>query len=110
MRLETNGLSSKDSHAEQYAWIRLGVDGDAIVLENARSIGFWLYVPEDNIQCWVQGHYKTDSDGDGIFDTDNVVSMMESEKVYYNIDESGWHYLSMDISAFSKVALQADKQ
>ncbi len=110
MRLETNGLSSKDSHSEQYAWIRMGVDGEAIVLENARSVGFWLYVPEDNIQCWVQGHYKTDSDGDGVFDTDNVVSMMESENVYYNIDESGWHYLSMDISDFSKIALQADKQ
>ena len=110
MRLETNGLSSKASHSEQYAWIRLGVDGEAIVLKNARSVGFWLYVPEDNIQCWVQGHYKTDSNGDGVFDTDNVVSMMESENVYYNIDESGWHYLSMDISAFSEVALKADKQ
>jgi len=110
MRLETNGLSSKDSHAEQYAWIRLGVDGEAIVLENASRIGFWLYVPEDNIQCWVQGHYMTDSNGDGVFDTENIVSMMESENVYYNIDESGWHYLSMDISAFEKIALKASKQ
>ena len=110
MRLETNGLSSKDSHAEQYAWIRLGVDGETVVLKNARSVGFWLYVPEDNIQCWVQAHYKTDSDGDGVFDTDNLVSLMESENVYHNIDESGWHYLSMDISAFSEIALQADKQ
>ena len=110
LRLETNGLSSKLSHSEQYAWIRLGVDGDAIVLKNARSVGFWLYVPEDNIQCWVQGHYKTDSNGDGVFDTDNVVSMMESENVYYNIDESGWHYLSMDVSAFSEIALAADKK
>ena len=110
MRLETNGLHSKDSHSEQYAWIRLGVDGEAITLKNARSVGFWLYVPEDNIQCWVQAHYKTDSNGDGVFDTDNVVSLMESENVYYNIDESGWHYLSMDVSAFSEIALQADKQ
>ncbi|MBQ7345280.1 MAG: phosphodiester glycosidase family protein [Oscillospiraceae bacterium] len=110
MRLETNGLSSKDSHSEQYAWIRLGVDGEALVLENARSVGFWLYVPEDNIQCWVQGHYMTDSNGDGVFDTENVVSMMESENVYYNIDESGWHYLSMDISAFEQIALKAAKQ
>ncbi len=110
MRLETNGLSSKDSHSEQYAWIRLGVDGEAITLENARSVGFWLYVPEDNIQCWVQGHYMTDSNGDGVVDTENVVSMMESENVYYNIDESGWHYLSMDISAFEKIALKAAKQ
>ncbi len=110
MRLETNGLSSKDSHSDQYAWIRLGVDGDAVVLENARSVGFWLYVPEDNIQCWVQGHYMTDSDGDGTFDTMATVSMMESENVYYNVDESGWHYLSMDISAFEKVALKYSNQ
>jgi len=110
MRLETNGLSSKASHSEQYAWIRLGVDGEALTLKNARSVGFWLYVPEDNIQCWVQGHYMYDSDGDGTLDSEATVSMMESENVYYNIDESGWHYLSMDISAFKEVALKMSKK
>ena len=107
MRLETNGLSSKDSHAEQYAWIRLGVDGDAVVLKNARRVGFWLYVPEDNVQCMVQGHYMTDSNGDGTFDSESIVNLMEQEDVYYKFDESGWHYLSMDISAFEEVALKA---
>ena len=110
MRLEINGLSSKKSDSSDYAWIRLGVDGDAIELENARRVGFWLYVPEDNIQCWVQGHYMTDSNGDGTYDTLATVSMMESENVYYNIDESGWHYMSMDISAFEKVALKYSNQ
>ena len=110
MRLEINGLSSKKSDSSDYAWIRLGVDGDAIELENARRVGFWLYVPEDNIQCWVQGHYMTDSNGDGVYDTLATVSMMESENVYYNIDESGWHYMSMDISAFEKVALKYSNQ
>ena len=110
MRLETNGLSSKDSHSEQYAWIRMGVDGEALTLKNARSVGFWLYVPEDNIQCWVQGHYMYDSDGNGTLDSEATVSMMESENVYYNIDESGWHYLSMDISAFKEVALRMSKK
>ncbi|MBE5869210.1 MAG: hypothetical protein E7293_09730, partial [Lachnospiraceae bacterium] len=110
MRLEINGLSSKKSDSSDYAWIRLGVDGAAIELENARRVGFWLYVPEDNIQCWVQGHYMTDSNGDGTYDTLATVSMMESENVYYNIDESGWHYMSMDISAFEKVALKYSNQ
>ncbi|MBQ3182954.1 MAG: phosphodiester glycosidase family protein, partial [Clostridia bacterium] len=110
MRLETNGLSSKLSHSEQYAWLRMGTYGDAITLSNARSVGFWLYVPEDNIQCWVQGHYMTDSNGDGVLDSEATVSMMESENVYYNIDESGWHYLSMDISAFKEVALRMAKK
>ena len=110
MRLEINGLSSKKSDSSDYAWIRLGVDGAAVELENARRVGFWLYVPEDNIQCWVQGHYMTDSNGDGVYDTLATVSMMESENVYYNIDESGWHYMSMDISAFEKVALKYSNQ
>ena len=110
MRLEINGLSSKKSDSSDYAWIRLGVDGEAIELENARRVGFWLYVPEDNIQCWVQGHYMTDSNGDGVYDNIATVSMMESENVYYNIDESGWHYMSMDISAFEKVALKYSNQ
>ncbi len=110
MRLETNGLSSKDSHSEQYAWIRLGVDGEAVVLENAKRVGFWLYVPEDNIQCWLQLHYMTDTNGDGVFDTEAYPTLMDSENVYYNIDESGWHYLSTDISVFEKIALQMGKQ
>ena len=110
MRLEVNGLHSKDSNSKQYAYIRLGVDGDAIELENAQSVGFWLYVPEDNIQCWVQGHYQYDSDGDGKYDTTATVNLMDSENVYYNIDESGWHYLSMDVSAYSKIALKYSQQ
>ena len=110
MRLETNGLHSQDSHSKQYAYIRLGVDGDAVILENARSVGFWLYVPEDNIQCWVQGHYKFDSTGDGVLDSTATVNMMDSENVYYNIDESGWHYLEMDVSAYEKIALAYSKQ
>ena len=110
LRLEINGLASKKSDSGEYAWIRLGVDGAAVELENARRVGFWLYVPEDNIQCWVQGHYMTDSNGDGVYDTLATVSMMESENVYYNIDESGWHYMSMDISAFEKVALKYSNQ
>jgi len=105
MRLETNGLSSKDVHSQQYAYVRLGLKDQKISLENARSMGFWLYVPEDNIQCWVQGFYKYDSNGDGVPDTLAEVNLMNSENVYYNVDESGWHYLSMDLSDFEKVDL-----
>ncbi|MBQ2815847.1 MAG: phosphodiester glycosidase family protein [Clostridia bacterium] len=105
MRLETNGLSSKDVHSQQYAYVRLGLKDQKISLENARSLGFWLYVPEDNIQCWVQGFYKYDSNGDGVPDTLAEVNLMNSENVYYNVDESGWHYLSMDLSDFEKIDL-----
>ncbi len=105
MRLETNGLSSKDVHSKQYAYVRLGLKDQKISLENARSLGFWLYVPDENIQCWVQGFYKYDANGDGVPDTLAEVNLMNSENVYYNVDESGWHYLSMDLSDFEKVDL-----
>ena len=105
MRLETNGLSSADVHSQQYAYVRLGLKDQKISLENARALGFWLYVPEDNIQCWVQGFYKYDTNGDGTPDTLAEVNLMNSENVYYNVDESGWHYLQMDISEYENIDL-----
>ena len=105
MRLETNGLHSADVHSKQYAYVRLGLKDRKISLENARSFGFWLYVPEDNIQCWVQGFYKYDTNGDGVPDTLAEVNLMNSEYVYYNVDESGWHYLQMDLSNYENVDL-----
>ncbi len=105
LRLETNGLSSKDVHSQQYAYVRLGLPYEQIVLENARGLGFWLYVPEDNIQCWVQGYYRYDTDGNGTYDTMAEVNLMNSENVYYNVDKSGWHYMHMDLSDHEKVLL-----
>ncbi len=105
LRLQTNGLSSSAVHSEQYAYVRLGIPSEEIILENARGLGFWLYVPEDNIQCWVQGFYRYDTNSDGTFDTLAEVNMMASENVYYNVDESGWHYMYMDLSDHEKVVL-----
>lgn len=110
MKLETNGLHSKDSHSEQYAWLRMGTDGDPLQLENARSVGFWMWVPEENIQLWVQGHYMFDSDGNGTFDSQADVSMMPAEQVYYDVDESGWYYLQMDLSQYQEVVLKYANQ
>ena len=62
-------------------------EGIAVAAKNARSLGFWLWVPEDNIQCWVQGFYRYDTNGDGTYDTLAEVNMMASENVYYNVDE-----------------------
>ena len=105
LRLQTNGLSSSAVHSQQYAYVRLGIPSEEIILENARGLGFWLYVPDDNIQCWVQGYYRYDTNGDGTFDTLAEVNLMNSENVYYNVDESGWHYMYMDLSGQEKVVL-----
>ena len=110
MRLETNTLHSKDSDSIQYAWFRLGTDGEALTLENAKRVGFWLYVPDENIHCWVMGHYMYDSDGNGTLDSLADVNLMTSEFVYRNVDESDWYYISMDVSEYSRIALKYSNQ
>ena len=111
LRLQTNGLHSKDSTSKQYAYVRLGPKSGVTTLENARTLGFWLYVPEDFIHCDVRCDYYFDADGDGNLEGFNQeVKMMTMETVYSSIDESGWHYLTVDLSEYSKVALKSSRQ
>ena len=112
MRLELNGLSSNLSHSSEYGWIRLGIDGDAIELQNARSLGFWMYIPDDCIQLWAQGNYMADTDGNGTYDTQVLISMPPAfpNQVYDTIDEPGWHYLEMDLSQYESIALKDTMQ
>ena len=112
MRLELNGLHSNLSHSSEYGWIRLGIDGDAIQLQNARSLGFWMYIPDDCIQLWAQGNYMADTDGNGTYDTQVLISMPPAfpNQVYDTIDEPGWHYLEMDLSQYESIALKDTMQ
>ena len=112
MRLELNGLSSNLSHSAEYGWIRLGIDGDAIELENARSLGFWMYIPDECIQLWAQGNYMADTDGNGSYDTQCLVSMPPAfpNQVLESVDEPGWYYLEMDLSQYQNIALKDTQQ
>ena len=112
MRLELNGLSSNLSHSAEYGWIRLGIDGDAIELENARSLGFWMYIPDECIQLWAQGNYMADTDGNGTYDKQCLISMPPAfpNQVLEKVDEPGWYYLEMDLSQYQNIALKDTMQ
>ena len=111
MRMQLNGLSSKASHSAEYGWIRLGVD-DLVELENARSVGFWLYIPEDCAHLWVCGNYMADTNDDGVYDSYGNPALPPAfpNQVYESIDESGWHYLEFDVSQFKNIALKDERQ
>ncbi|MBR6050897.1 MAG: tyrosine-protein phosphatase [Clostridia bacterium] len=111
MRMQLNGLSSNLSHSAEYGWIRLGIN-DVIELENARSVGFWLYIPEDCIHLWVLGNYMADTDDDGTYDSYANPGLPPAfpNQVYDTIDESGWHYLEFDVSQYKKIALKDERQ
>ncbi len=104
MRVELNPISGSGISAGGYAQSDLYLD-DAVIIKNAQSIGFWLYVPDEFVHLWLRVHYYYDSNGDGIYDTKNTVSPLNQPEVYNNYDENGWHYYSVDVSAYDSILI-----
>ena len=46
----------------------------ADIVENAKTIGFWVYLPDEFVHCWIRVHYWIDSNNDGKFETKNTIS------------------------------------
>jgi len=104
IRLETNGLSAVNVSAGGYAQVPIYLK-DGVVVENAISIGFWAYIPDEYENCWIRVLYWYDSDNNGTFDKKNTVTVLNQPEVYETVDESGWRYFSVDVSAYSKILI-----
>lgn len=104
MRVEMNPISANGISAGGYGQSDLFLD-NGVVVENAKSIGFWAYIPDEYEHCWIRVLYWYDPDGDGIFDKKNTISVISQPEVYNTWDESGWRYFSVDVSAYSKVLI-----
>ena len=81
--------SDSSYEARSFQWI-----GDNITLENATSIGFWIYVPKEATQTMV--HIA------GVwYDGNGAVQRGDKEIItidYFDgVEYSGWHYVSMPI-------------
>jgi len=104
MRVEMNPISAIGIPNGGYAQSDLFLD-EGIVVENAKSIGFWAYIPDEYEHCWIRVLYWYDPDGDGKFDKKSTISVINQPEVYNTWDESGWKYFSVDVSAYSKVLI-----
>ena len=104
MRVEMNPISANGISNGGYGQSDLFLD-KGVVVENAKSIGFWAYIPDEYEHCWIRVLYWYDSNGDGIFDKKNTVSVINQPDVYNSWDESGWKYFSVDVSAYSKILI-----
>lgn len=104
MRVEMNPISANGISAGGYGQSDLFLD-NGVVVENAKSIGFWAYIPDEYEHCWIRVLYWYDPDGDGVFDKKNTISVISQPEVYNTWDESGWRYFSVDVSAYSKVLI-----
>ena len=104
IRLETNGLSAVNVSAGGYAQVPLYLK-DGIIVKDALSIGFWAYIPDEYVNCWIRVLYWYDSNGDGTYDKKNTVTVINQPEVYDKWDESGWKYFSVDVSAYSSILI-----
>ena len=102
MRVHLNPIAGTGISAAGWAQSELYPD-EAVVIRNAQSLGFWLYIPEDMVHLQLKVHYYYDSKGDGIYDTKNRPTVLDG--TYKVFDESGWHYFSVDISAYSSILI-----
>ena len=104
MRVEMNPISAPGISSGGYGQSDLFLD-QGVVVENAKSIGFWAYIPDEYEHCWIRVLYWYDSNGDGKFESKNTVSVINQPEVYNTVDASGWRYFSIDVSAYSKVLI-----
>lgn len=80
--------------------------GKSATINNAKRIGMWIYIPDENVSLWSRWVIEADGkrsvagqeiDGDATSGDTGYV---------YCFEESGWHYLSIDVSSYSRVVLR----
>ncbi len=104
MRVEMNPIAANGISNGGYGQSDLYLD-EGVVVENAKTIGFWAYIPDEYEHCWIRVLYWYDSNGDGTFDKKNTISVISQPEVYNSWDESGWKYFSVDVSKYAKVLI-----
>ena len=110
MALDINYGNSLESG---YMMTALEYKGDVKTFENATKLGMWIYISDEDVSTWIRytvyplvlndsGKYVaaeksiTNTLSDGVASTTGFVNQYE---------EPGWHYLSIDLSAYKGLYL-----
>ena len=104
MRVEMNPIAAPNISSGGYAQSDLFLD-NGVVVKNAKSIGFWAYIPDEYEHCWIRVLYWYDSNNDGKYDKKNTITVINQPEIYNTVDESSWRYFSVDVSAYSEVLI-----
>lgn len=88
-----------------YQMIALQMPLASKTLNNAKRVGMWIYIPDENVSLW--SRWKVEADGKTATgqDMDGIVDVGKTGYVY-TFEESGWHYLSIDVSTYKRVVLR----
>lgn len=91
------------------------VSGDVHYYEGAQRLGAWLYIPADYVGLWVRwtispiSAITENEDGTKSYTLGSITSNAMDDGaggtgVVYSFQESGWHYLHVDLSNYKGLA------
>ena len=103
LKFNINGLNF-DNTAGSYKQVAIYPEED-IIIENAKSIGAWIYIPDEFYNLWIRFHYYYEG-ADGTYTKKNTVPVLNQPSVYNDINESGWYYFSVDVSAYNSIMIK----
>ena len=95
-----NHMSSAGSYAQFGLCPGLG-----FYINNATSIGAWVYIPDDFYNLWLEFNYYT-QDANGSYSVANQITVLAGGDVYKVLEDSGWYYLSVDVSDYESVCIK----
>ena len=110
MALDINYGNSLESG---YMMTALQYAGDEKTFENAKTLGMWLYISDEDVSTWIRytvypltlsedGTYQKGSD---LITTTRMDDKNSGTGVVNTFEEPGWHYLSIDLSKYAGLYL-----
>ncbi len=103
LKFNLNGLNF-DNSAGSYKQVAIYPEED-IIIKNAKSIGAWIYIPDEFYNLWIRFHYYYEG-ADGTYTKKNTVPVFNQPGVYNEVNESGWYYFSVDVSAYNSIMIK----
>lgn len=109
------------SNSFEYGYQRISLyrSGETIFRKGATKLGMWIYVPDEHVSLEVRWQYvsvtEIKEDGSCTVDEgknfgDNADGLDSSTPGWVGeFDESGWHYLSIDLTGYKGAVLRSDK-
>ncbi len=105
LKVHLDGMHSIGNPADGVTQVGLYPD-ESVIVTGAKSLGFWIYIPEDYYHAMIRLHYWYDSNSDGTYDKKNTVILLNAPTIYNTADDDGWYYLSTDISKYDSIMIK----
>ena len=110
MALDINYGNSLESG---YMMTALQYKGDVKMFENATKLGMWIYISDEDVSTWIR--YTVfplviNDKGEYVCANASITNTLMDDKdsktgVVSTFEEPGWHYLSIDLSAYKGLYL-----